>query len=240
MVLAAGIGSRLKPLTDDSPKALIEVGGLPMLEIVLKRLIHCGVDAAIINVFHYPDQIAEFLKAKKNFGIHIEISMETELLDTGGGLKKAAYFFDDGRPFFVHNVDVLSGINLDDLYRFHHSAGALATVAVQNRETSRKLLFDSSGALCGRSESDKIQWVKSPVEPARHLAFAGIHVVSSGIFPKLSETGAFPIMQAYLRLAGTGERIAAFNADGYDWLDIGSPQKLDQARRRVNQTGLPL
>ena len=217
MVLAAGVGSRLKPLTDASPKALIEVKGKTMLELVLSRLIAAGVTEVIVNVFHLGGQIEAFLKARKHFGIRVEVSREDVLLDTGGGLKKASWFFDDGKPFFVHNVDVLSDIDLRKLHRFHCDHQALATLAVMERETKRGLKFDAAGVLKGR-------------DPAGS-AFCGIHVVSPAIFPKLTETGVFPIVDAYIRLAGQGERIQAYRADGATWRDIGGLEKLEEARR---------
>jgi len=238
MVLAAGIGSRLGSLTDEWPKALIEVGGVPLLELVLKRLIAAGVSEAIVNVFHKPDQIVNFLKVKNNFSIRIEVSRETELLDTGGGLKKASWFFDDGRPFFVHNVDVLSGIDLLAMYRSHMNQNPLATLAVAARDTKRYLLFDEKGLLCGRETAGR-QELARPCGKAERLAFGGIHVVSPKIFPKMTETGVFPITKAYLRLAAAGERLAAFRADGSFWLDVGRPEKLEEARRIAREKGLP-
>src|SRR5581483_4653603 len=147
MVFAAGVGSRLRPLTDERPKALVEVGGVSMLEIVVRRLIHAGVDAIVVNVHHFPEKIEAFLKAKRNFGIRIELSRETELLETGGGLKKVARFFDDGRSFLVHNVDVLSDLDLGRLRKAHESQTALATLAVRDRPSARRLLFDERGRL---------------------------------------------------------------------------------------------
>jgi NDP-sugar pyrophosphorylase family protein len=241
MVLAAGIGSRLRPLTDAKPKALIDINGTPMLELVLKRLIAAGVDAVIINVFHLPDQIANFLKARKNFGIHIEVSRETELLDTGGGLKKASAFFDDGKPFFMHNADVFSGVNLGLLYHRHTESGALATLSVRARKSGRLFLFDQEGLLRGWESTNegRTDWARGPIENAQRLAFDGIHVISPKIFPKLAESGVFSITKAYLRLAGAGETIRAFRADDYFWRDIGGLGKLEEIRRHAKEHGLP-
>jgi len=240
MVLAAGVGSRLRPLTDERPKALIEVGGTPMLEIVIRRLIAAGVDGLVVNVFHLADKIADFLKAKSDFGIRIELSREAELLDTGGGLKKAAWFFDDGRPFFVHNVDVYSEADLGELYRFHVGRAALATLAVRSRESGRHFLFDREGRLCGweSSSESRAVWARSPAQGAERLAFDGIHVVSPRLFDRLSETGAFSITSAYLRLAGEGENILACRTDEHFWSDIGRPAKLEELRRRIQVKGV--
>ncbi|MBI3552553.1 MAG: NTP transferase domain-containing protein [Elusimicrobia bacterium] len=241
MVLAAGVGSRLKPLTDAKPKALIEIGGKTMLEIVIRRLIAAGVDEAIVNVFHFPDQIADFLNGRKNFGIRIELSRETELLDTGGGLKNAAAFFADGKPFLLHNVDVFSEVDLTKLYKRHLENKALATLSVRSRKSSRMFLFDKTGTLCGWESKNegKLEWAKGPVAGAERLAFDGIHVVSPAIFTKMTETGVFSITKAYLRLASAGETIRAFRADDYFWQDAGGLGKLEEIRRRAEEHGLP-
>lgn len=158
MILAAGLGTRLRPLTDDRPKALVEIAGRTLLEITLSRLRSFGVREVIVNVHHFADQILEYLKANNSFGMRVEVSREDALLDTGGGLKKAAWFFleDSGRtddPFILHNVDVISTIDLRRIVAFHAKNHALATLAVQHRETSRYLLFDDQLRLRGRRAS---------------------------------------------------------------------------------------
>ncbi|MDZ7359155.1 MAG: nucleotidyltransferase family protein [candidate division KSB1 bacterium] len=235
MILAAGVGSRLRPLTETCPKALIDIKGTPVLEIVIKRLIEAGCTEVVINVFHLAGMIVDFLRARKNFGIHIEISRETELLDTGGGLKKVADFFDDGQAFFLHNVDVLSNIDLREMYRYHAEKGALATLAVQNRQTGRYFLFDERDRLCGweSAAENKKMLTQTPSGNVARLAFNGIHVISPEIFSKISETGVFSINQTYLRLAGEGEKILAFHTDEYYWRDIGRLEKLEEIRREA-------
>jgi len=233
MVLAAGVGSRLRPLTDETPKALLDVGGAPMIERVIRRLQAAGVTALVVNLFHLGDRIVEFLASKDDLGLRIEYAREAELLDTGGGLKNAAWFFDDGRPFFLHNVDVLSDIDLGGLLRFHHKVGALATLAVQSRPSKRQLLFDRDGRLCGRESPEGVEWAKGPVGSVERLAFTGIHVIDPTFFPRMTETGVFPITRTYLRLAGEGERIVAYRADGRYWQDIGSLENLEEARKRA-------
>lgn len=230
MVLAAGVGRRLRPLTDNIPKALLEVGGAPMIERVIRRLQATGVTDIVVNLFHLGDRIVEFLGSKDHFGLRIAFTREAELLDTGGGLKNAAWFFDDDRPFYLHNVDVLSDIDLEELVRFHQKAGGLATLAVQSRPGSRQLLFDREGRLCGRESPEGLEWAQGPASDVERLAFTGIHVIDPAIFPKITETGAFPITRTYLRLAGEGERIVACRADGRYWMDIGSREKLEGAR----------
>jgi NDP-sugar pyrophosphorylase family protein len=241
MVLAAGLGTRLRPLTDDRPKALVEVAGRTMLEITLARLRAFDIWHVIINVHHYADMILEYLKANDHFGMHIEVSREEVLLDTGGGLKKAAPFFledsiDSPSPFILHNVDVVSTIDLRRMAQFHTENQALATLAVQDRETSRYLLFDEKLQFCGRrpgpDQNKEIVRSSGQVQP---LAFSGIHVVSPRIFAAMTEEGVFSIIASYLRLAAEGERILAFRADEYYWRDLGRPDQVIQASQDVKQ-----
>ncbi|HEY3705943.1 MAG TPA: nucleotidyltransferase family protein [Terracidiphilus sp.] len=232
MVLAAGLGTRLRPLTNDRPKALVEVGGRTMLEITLERLRAFGVQDVIVNVHHYADMIIRYLRAHENFGMRIEVSCEEELLDTGGGIKKAAWFFlEDDQPFLVHNVDVLSTIDLGRLVSAHQDSGAMATLAVQERKTSRYLLFDRDGTLCGRRGSAD-ELVRDCAAPAA-LAFSGIHVLSPEVLRRMTEEGAFSIISTYLRLAGEGKKIAAFRADEYRWRDLGRVESVREAEREL-------
>jgi NDP-sugar pyrophosphorylase family protein len=226
MILAAGLGTRLKPLTETRPKALVEVNGHTLLEITLRRLSDFGVREVIVNVHHFADLVIEYLRSHNNFGMRVEISREELLLDTGGGLKKAGWFFleDPSRmdaPFILHNVDVISTIDLGRMLHFHIENRALATLAVQERKTSRYLLFDEHLQLCGRrasSDKDELVRASSRVEA---LAFAGIHVISPRLVTKMAEDGVFSIIAAYLHLAAQGENILAFRADEYDWRDCG-------------------
>ena len=239
MILAAGLGTRLRPLTDDRPKALVEVAGRTLLEIALGRLRAFGVREVIVNVHHYADMIVDYLNANRNFGMRLEVSREEVLLDTGGGLKQAAWFFLDSggslqEPFILHNVDVISTIDLGRMIQFHAEHSALATLAVQNRKTSRHLLFDQDGLLCGRRAGNAECAQGELVRPAREfemLAFSGIHVISPQLFAKMTEDGAFSIIDAYLCLSARGERIAAFRADEYTWRDLGRPESVIQAAR---------
>ncbi len=243
MVLAAGLGTRLRPLTNDRPKALVEVAGRTMLEIALARLRGIGVQDVIINVHHFADLVVEYLEAHRDFGMHLEVSREDVLLDTGGGLKKAAWFFrEQGRdePFLVHNVDVISNIDLVGMVEFHRKHQALATLAVQERKTSRYLLFDRQDRLCGRrsgteeKEGTRTEWAGRECE-AQALAFSGIHVISPRLFDRMTEEGVFSIIGPYLRLAGEGEKILAFRADQYYWRDLGRPEHIAQAARDLER-----
>ena len=233
MILAAGLGTRLRPLTDDRPKALVEVAGRTLLEIAICRLRNVGVREVIVNTHHYADMVADYLRAHDGFGLRIEISREEDLLDTGGGLKKAAHFFLEGNsqePFLLHNVDVISTIDLARMMQFHTEQNALATLAVQDRETSRYLLFDEGGELCGRraGRDGKADLVR-PARATQALAFSGIHVISPQIFSKMKEEGAFSIIPLYLRLAAEGERVAAFRVDEYYWRDLGRAENVARA-----------
>jgi NDP-sugar pyrophosphorylase family protein len=228
MIFAAGLGTRLQTLTADRPKALVEVNGRPMLEIVLSRLRSFGVSDVIINIFHYSEMISEYLKVNSNFGMNIEVSLEDALLDTGGGLKKASYFFqNEAEPFIVHNVDVLSAVDLKDMLKYHTKNQALVTLAVQDRETSRYLLFDDKLQLCGRG--DKEPELAGSARPAHALAFSGIHVISPRLLTMLSEDGAFSIITSYLRLAAQHQKILAYRADDYYWRDLGTPKNIAEA-----------
>jgi NDP-sugar pyrophosphorylase family protein len=271
MILAAGLGTRLRPLTDTRPKPLVELNGRTLLEITLSRLRGAGVTEAIINVHHFPDMVADYLKANNNFGLRLEISREDDqLLDTGGGLKKAAWFFLQGlapldEPFLLHNVDVLSTINFRRMLQFHTEHRALATLAVQARQSSRQLLFNDQLQLSGRrinnqdivissphptvisseagnlsSPSPDAQGPQSPLAPnptplLEPLAFSGIHILSPRLLPMLTETGPFSIIDSYLRLAGQGEIILACRHDNSYWRDLGKPADLAQAALDLQQ-----
>ena len=235
MILAAGLGTRLRPLTSDRPKALVELAGRTLLEITLARLQLAGVTEAILNSHHFSGLIEDFLRVHTPPGLHIEISPEPILLDTGGGLKNAAWFFNDNQPFILHNVDILSTIDLAAMLRFHTEHRALTTLAVQMRPTSRHLLFDEEGHLCGRrnATTGASELVRpSPLPQA--LAFSGIHIISPGIFPLLTESGTFSIIDAYLRLASEGHTIAAFPADNAYWRDLGRPEHIAQAESDIS------
>ena len=233
MVLAAGLGTRLRPLTDDRPKALVEINGRTLLQITLARLRSFGVNEVIFNVHHFAGMITDYLAANQNFGMRIEVSREEELLDTGGGLKKAGWFFlEDCRdePFLLHNVDVLSDIDLAQMLQSHNEHLALATLAVQERQSSRHLLFDRQGQLCGRRfEREERTELARPVENPQAFAFCGIHVISPRLLGMMAETGAFSIIETYLHLAARDEKIMAFRADNSYWRDLGTLESLTKA-----------
>lgn len=233
MLLAAGHGTRLRPLTDNTPKALIEVGGVPMLERVARRVIDAGADRLIINVHYLGEQIEDFVRERNGFGVEVHISREPDrALETGGALVHADPLLRRDAPFFLHNADILTDAPLAKMYRRHEREQALATLAVMQRPTARRLLFDEQGLL-GRVDEGKDLRLecRDPEGDVAEFAFAGIHVISPALLGCMHERGAFSILQPYLRLAAEGARIAPFRMDGSRWLDIGKPEQLEEAQR---------
>ncbi len=235
MIFAAGLGTRLKPLTDTTPKPLLKVNGRPILEFVISRLKQSGVTEIVINVHHLAEQVIDFVNANNSFGIRIEFSDESDLLlDTGGGLKKASWFFDDGKPFILYNGDIISNIDLKRMYDTHINSDAIATLAVRKRETSRYFLFDSSNILCGwrnvRSEEERIERQHS--EPLTPLAFSGIHVIHPALFNFFPDEAVFSMVDLYLNIAGK-QLIKGYDHSGDEWIDIGKPEALEQATKII-------
>lgn len=236
LVLAAGLGSRLRPLTDQTPKALIEVGGVSMLERIARRLVEAGAGRIVVNAHHHADQIersAERLAVE--LGIEVLVSLEEEApLETGGGLLHAAPLLGRDAPFFVHNVDILTDFDLRRMVAAHLEGEALATLAVNHRSTARQLLFDGGG-LYGRSntEAGTVETIRQPSAVTDRIAFAGVHVVSPEIFGLITERGAFSILDLYLRLAAAGRIILPFDVTRATWLEIGTPERLERARAAI-------
>ena len=243
MIFAAGLGSRLKPLTDTMPKALVPVAGCPMLEHVTLKLKASGFTEIVINIHHFGEQIIDFLKTNNDFGLTIHISDERDrLLDTGGGIRKARLFFENsGEPFLVHNVDILSDMNLKELYDFHMQSGSVATLLASRRTTSRYLLFDTERKLRGWINKDTGQ-----VKPEgfhydeslyREYAFSGIHVFSPAVF-RLMEAprweGKFSIMDFYLATCGQTD-YSGYLAEKLELIDIGKPETLARAEEFVKK-----
>lgn len=230
MILAAGRGTRLQHLTRSKPKALIEIKGKTLLELLIIRLKTFGFNEIIINAHHFSEQIQSFLQAKNNFGMRIELSIENELLDTGGGLKKAGWFFDDNKPFLLHNVDVLTDLDYGELFARHESTKALATLAVRQRKSNRYLLTDGQHVLCGweNSESGEHRLVREPKGTLQRVSFMGIHIIAPPLIPLLNGRRIFPIIDAYLQLAAQ-HIIYLHSCDRFRWLDLGKPQHLAEA-----------
>lgn len=235
MILAAGFGNRLRPLTDRVPKALVEVGGVTMIERVARRLIAAGADRLIVNVHHHADQIRRFLTERGGFGADVRISDEPGApLETGGGLARAAPHFRREAPFFLHNVDIITGLDLEAMYRAHQESAPLATLAVSGRTSSRLLRFDDEG-LQARvdARTGAVEEARPRRGATRDRAFAGVHVISPEIFALLPEEGAYSILAPYLRLTAAGRRILPFDMGDALWLEIGDPERLRRARAEV-------
>ncbi len=240
MIFAAGLGTRLKPLTHDKPKALVEINGTPLLEIVIERLKQFGFTDIIINIHHKAQQIIDFTKTKNNFHINIAFSDESDkLLDTGGGLKKADWFFNDDEAFLLCNVDILSDIDLKALYQYHKNADALVTLAVNNSKNSRSLLFNENNHLKGwmNHETGETKPPRSDTGSLSPLTFSGIHVISPRIFGLIEEEGAFSVIDLYLRLAQK-HVISGFRHDSKHWLDVGTHENLEKAMSIIKQVYL--
>ena len=243
MIFAAGLGSRLKPLTDTMPKALVPVAGCPMLEHVILKLKASGFTEIVINIHHFGEQIIDFLKTNNDFGLTIHMSDERDrLLDTGGGIRKCCRKIENsGEPFLVHNVDILSDMNLKELYDFHMQSGSVATLLASRRTTSRYLLFDTERKLRGWINKDTGQ-----VKPEgfhydeslyREYAFSGIHVFSPAVF-RLMEAprweGKFSIMDFYLATCGQTD-YSGYLAEKLELIDIGKPETLARAEEFVKK-----
>jgi NDP-sugar pyrophosphorylase family protein len=230
MIFAAGLGRRLGAIGEGTPKALIEIAGQTMLERTARQLVAAGVDRIVVNVHHQADRIARFIAAR-DFGAEIVLSHEPERpLETGGGLLNARPFFRRGAPIVLHNVDVITDIDLAALVDAHRTSGALVTLAVNERETSRYLLFDESGLFGREDRRHELRHESRPPRGGvRALAFAGIHVCSPMLLDLVSEHGVFPIMDVYLRLAAGGHTIEPWLLQGL-WLEIGNVTRLEAAR----------
>ena len=231
MIFAAGLGTRLKPFTESMPKALVPVAGMPMLEILIEHFQTNGIKDIIINVHHFSDQVISFLSENNNFGANISVSDESDLLlDTGGGLKKAAWFFDDEKPFLVQNVDVISDIRYQEMIDLQSQSGSFATLAVSDRETSRYFLFDERMQLCGweNTKTGELKIVNHNFQNLKRFAFSGIHVIDPEIFNLIQNEGKFSIVDTYLELAAT-HKITGFEHNPENWVDMGKPDELMKA-----------
>jgi N-acetyl-alpha-D-muramate 1-phosphate uridylyltransferase len=233
LIFAAGLGTRLLPLTATRPKAAVAVAGIPVIARVAARLVAAGADRLVVNTHAFPEQVRAALESHPP-GVEVVYSHEPDRpLETGGGLLHAAALLRGDAPFFLHNSDVLSDLPLDALYQRHVTGDALCTVAVHDRQTSRRLLFDDAG-LCGREDAaaGTRTLARTPAGPVTALAFTGIHVGDPALPARLRpRPGPFSILDGYLELVSEGERVMPFRADGWHWLDIGSAERLRDAER---------
>ena len=233
MILAAGLGTRLRPLTNSTPKALVEVGGRPLLEHTARRLIDAGATRLIINLHHFSDQIRAFVASRDDFGVEVVFSDEKEeVLGTGGGIKHAAPHFRMDAPLFVHNADILSTIDLQAMYARQQASDALATLAVRPAETERYLIFGSADYFCGYAnrEDGREIMVRDPKLPTRNLDYCGVQVISPRLFELMHESGVFSIINVFVRLSADGERIVPHDIGDARWIDAGTHERLAQAR----------
>ncbi|MGH7551093.1 MAG: nucleotidyltransferase family protein [Gemmatimonadota bacterium] len=233
MILAAGLGTRLRPLTDHTPKALIEIGGVSILERIARRLVAAGADRLIVNAHHHADQIeASAARLSAELGVDVLVSLEEEEpLETGGGLAHAEPRFRKDGPFLLHNGDIVTDIDLARMVAAHRTSGAFATLAVGHRETTRFLLFDDRGLYGWENSARGTERTSRPISgDSRRLPFAGVHVISPEIFGLITERGIFSIIALYLRLSAAGHTILPHDVTGALWLEIGDPERLARAR----------
>ena len=236
MILAAGLGTRLKPVTNNIPKALVKIGNTSLLEICIRKLKEQGISEIIINVHHFSDQIEKFIRENKNFGINISISDESEkLLDTGGGLKKASWFFNDGEPFLLHNVDVISTLDLTTIYDSHKNSKAIATLAVRKRESGRYLLFNDENILCGwkNVKSNEVK-IFPESKSLKEFAFSGIHIIDPKIFSLMPDDKVFSTIDLYLKVM-KDNNIYGFVDNNSFWMDVGSTINLKLAEENSDK-----
>ena len=232
MIFAAGMGTRLKPFTDHSPKALALVGKKTLLERNIRYLQSYGIFEVIINVHHFADMIEQVLADNNGFGSEITISDERdEVLETGGGLKKAVWFFENEPAYLVMNVDVLTNLNLGNMIHAHHISNAIATLAVSVRNSSRQLLFDNHLQLCGwknnATNEERLSRTTTPLSP---FAFSGIQLLSNTIWESTPFEGKFSLIDLYLHLAKTNI-IKAYDHTGGLFIDVGKPESITLAEQ---------
>ncbi len=231
MIFAAGKGTRLRPFTDHHPKAMMEVNGIPLIERNIHYLQSFGINDFVINLHHFGEQIVDFLKEKNHFGAHIEFSHEKDqLLETGGGLIFAKKLLDQEEDFLIMNADILTDMNITDFVNFHREQNSLVTLAVSDRKSSRKLLFDNEMILRGWMNTDTgEQRLAGFNNNYKKLAFSGIHCVDSQFFNHITRTGKFSIMEEYLDLMMT-EEIYGFEHSA-KLVDVGRPKSVLEAEQ---------
>ncbi len=234
-ILAAGLGSRLVPLTHHKPKALVPVNGKPMLQNLIERLKKQGFDELLINVHHFGDLVIDFLKDHDNFGISIAISDERDrLLDTGGAIVKAGWFFKGKKPVLVHNVDVYADMDFVQLLHQHKQSKALVTLVTRDRVSSRKLLFDDRNLLKGwkHLQNNEIKWVGKPVPGVVERAYSGVYVASSTYPDLIRRQGSFSVIPEWLDMAARASIVGVEHNEGL-WFDLGSVDKIKEAESKL-------
>lgn len=235
MIFAAGLGTRLQNETSVKPKALVEIGGKTLLQRAIEKLKVEGINEIVVNVHHFAELVISFLE-NHNFGIPVHISDETEkLLDTGGGLKKAAHFFTESEPILVYNVDIISNIEISGLVAEHLKTGALVTLVVRKRETQRYFKFDDEKRLVGwinRKTGETKVSNPEHFDNATEMAYSGIHIVNPEIFALMPEADRFSVTDFYLELAKTHKTMGFYDNSDL-WMDVGKPEELEEARKKI-------
>jgi len=221
MILAAGFGTRLQPLTSNKPKAFVKVNGVPMIENVIKKLAASGIKEIVVNAHHFASQLEKYF-SDNDFGVRIHLICEKEILGTGGGIKNASAFLKDTPSFVVHNVDVLCDLDVQTMYCFHLDNSAFATLAIQDRRTSRPLLIDGQSNIIGRKSKDNYFRYRKPAGEEKTTSFLGIHIISSAIFQHFTEQGFFDIFTSYFHLISEGRKIIGYDIGEKKWSDLGT------------------
>jgi NDP-sugar pyrophosphorylase family protein len=239
MILAAGLGTRLQPLTDNLPKALVKIRDKTLLEIAINNLVKNRFDKIIINVHYFAEHVINFIE-QNNFDADISISDERDkLLDTGGGLKKASRFFNDGKPFLLYNVDIISNLNLQTLYHANIKSNSIATLTVRKRESSRYLLFNSENVLCGWKNTKTGELISScNIDMLDEFAFSGIHIIDPKIFSLMPDDDVFSMIDLYLNIMRENKIIAHIDNDSF-WLDVGTSESLKIAEENYHLLNKP-
>lgn len=232
MILAAGLGTRLKPITDTIPKALVKVGNKTLLQYNIERMLAFGIKDIVINVHHFSEKITKYLHDNNNFNANIQISDEIELLlDTGGGIKYASQWLASEEPILIQNVDIFTNINYENMLNHHLASNALATLAVRNRESTRYLLFNKNNVMCGWQNiktNEKI--ITRNDDNLNSLAFSCTHIISPKLLQLLPDKKVFSIIDVYLELSKHHKVLAYMHNDDY-WFDIGTPDKLQRVEQ---------
>lgn len=219
MILAAGFGTRLKPLTGSVPKALININGKPMIKMVMEKLIEYGIKEVVINTHHLAEQIEKYFK-ENDFGIKVHLLREKEILGTGGGINNARVYLESSDDFLVHNMDVMSDLDLEDFYKYHIAHSSLATLALKKRDTSRPLIIDENMFIVGRKNGEDLITYKEAKGNISEIGFCGIHIISSKIFSHFSEVGFYDIFTTYFRLIKEGFNIIGYDIGNKSWVDL--------------------
>ena len=233
MIFAAGLGTRLQSETVDKPKALVDIGGKPLIQNAIEQLTKAGVSKIVVNVHHFSEQVIDFIKGIK-WQVPVLVSDESDkLLETGGGLKKAMHLFSKKEPILIYNVDILSNLDLKSLLEIHIKSNALATLVVRKRETQRYFKFDEEMQMVGwinKKTGEKKIARPETFDKAVELAFSGIHIVQPEIFDHMPEEDRFSIVKVYLELA-KDKKILGFVDRSTLWMDVGKPAELEEARK---------